>query len=243
MWHHSIILGQCFPACPWILLCIVPFNYYIFVGFEVLTAVVMKRTVFWDITTCNPLKVNRRFGGTYRLYVQGRRIRRARNLLSRRYFAPLILRPWRWRRYDPPKCRLTFNGLHGVISQTIVLYYNLIFFFRKPTATAFLVQRTFVIPFQCCSFRPVTWQSQFNKLKSSILWYISSCNPVKVTALRGVTSQKAVPFIVAAMRTSNPIHFNKLFPWLITGICSRTLLAATGHCLWTINFTDVGPWD
>jgi hypothetical protein len=33
------------------------------VGFAVLTAVVMNSTIFWDITWCNPLKVNRRFGG------------------------------------------------------------------------------------------------------------------------------------------------------------------------------------
>jgi hypothetical protein len=43
-------------------------NYY--VGSEVLTAVVMKSTVFWDITPCSPLKVNRNFGGTYRLHLQ-----------------------------------------------------------------------------------------------------------------------------------------------------------------------------
>jgi hypothetical protein len=40
----------------------------LYVGFEVLTAVVMKSTIFWDITPCCPLKVNRRFGGTYRLF-------------------------------------------------------------------------------------------------------------------------------------------------------------------------------
>jgi hypothetical protein len=32
--------------------------------FEVLVAVVMKSSVFWDVTPCNPLKVNRRSGGT-----------------------------------------------------------------------------------------------------------------------------------------------------------------------------------
>jgi hypothetical protein len=37
---------------------------FFYVGFEVLTAVVMKNTIFWDITPCSPLKVNRRFGGT-----------------------------------------------------------------------------------------------------------------------------------------------------------------------------------
>jgi hypothetical protein len=44
--------------------------------FEVLTAVVMKGTIFWDITPCSPLSVNRRFGETYRFHLQG--IRRAR---------------------------------------------------------------------------------------------------------------------------------------------------------------------
>jgi hypothetical protein len=34
----------------------------------------MKSTIFWDITPCSLLKVNRRFGGTYRLHPQIRRI-------------------------------------------------------------------------------------------------------------------------------------------------------------------------
>jgi hypothetical protein len=41
------------------------------VGFEVLTAVVMKSTIFWDVTPCSPLKVNRCFGGTYGLHFHG----------------------------------------------------------------------------------------------------------------------------------------------------------------------------
>jgi hypothetical protein len=45
---------------------------------EVLTAVVMKSTILWDITPGSPLKVNRRFGGTYRIHLQVRKIRRAR---------------------------------------------------------------------------------------------------------------------------------------------------------------------
>jgi hypothetical protein len=46
------------------------------IRFEVLTAVVMKRTdVFFDMTSCSPLKDNRRFGGIYRPHLQGRRIR------------------------------------------------------------------------------------------------------------------------------------------------------------------------
>jgi hypothetical protein len=39
---------------------------------EILTAVTMRSSIFWDITPCSPLKVNRRFGGTHRLHLQGR---------------------------------------------------------------------------------------------------------------------------------------------------------------------------
>jgi hypothetical protein len=42
-----------------------------FIGFEVLAAVVMKNSIFWDVTPCSPLKVSRRFGGTYHLHLQG----------------------------------------------------------------------------------------------------------------------------------------------------------------------------
>jgi hypothetical protein len=44
------------------------------VEFEILTAVVMKSSIFWDITPCSPLKVNRHFGRTCRIYFKGRRI-------------------------------------------------------------------------------------------------------------------------------------------------------------------------
>jgi hypothetical protein len=58
--------------------------------------------IFWDMTPCSPLRVNRRFGGTCPLHLQGR--------------------PWRWRLYDPPKRRLTLNKLHGVMSQNMILF-------------------------------------------------------------------------------------------------------------------------
>jgi hypothetical protein len=45
------------------------------VGFEVLTVVVMKSTILWDVTSCSPLRVNQHFGGTYCHQLQGRKIR------------------------------------------------------------------------------------------------------------------------------------------------------------------------
>jgi hypothetical protein len=45
-------------------------------GFKVLTAVAIKSSVFWAITLCSPVKVNKCFGGTYPLHLQGWRVRR-----------------------------------------------------------------------------------------------------------------------------------------------------------------------
>jgi hypothetical protein len=41
--------------------------------FEELKCHILNSTIFWDITPCSPLSVNRRFRGTYRLYLQGRK--------------------------------------------------------------------------------------------------------------------------------------------------------------------------
>jgi hypothetical protein len=72
-------------------------------GFEVLKAVVIKNTIFWDTTPCSTLSVNGRFEGTHRLHLQGRKISWARkqresrwqaegacHLLSRWFLAQLI---------------------------------------------------------------------------------------------------------------------------------------------------------
>jgi hypothetical protein len=91
----------------------------------VLTAFVMKSSAFWDITPHSPQKVNQNFGGKCRPHFQGRRIIRARNQLcllpaSFWFLAWLIFGP-----EDegdvPPKRRLNFNGLHGVIWQNTEL--------------------------------------------------------------------------------------------------------------------------
>jgi hypothetical protein len=43
----------------------------IFEGLSVATAAVMEISIFWDITQCSPLKLNRRFGTQRRLNLQG----------------------------------------------------------------------------------------------------------------------------------------------------------------------------
>jgi hypothetical protein len=68
--------------------------------------VVMKRPLFWDITPCSPLKVNRSFGKTF------------------------LLR----RRRVPPKSLFPFNGLHRDISQKIGSYrYTVIHLYQNPS--------------------------------------------------------------------------------------------------------------
>jgi hypothetical protein len=90
------------------------------VGFGVPTAVVMKSTVFWNITLCSPLKVNPRFRGTYRLHLQGIKISSARKEHEWRWQAELCL-PLP---FTLVSC-MTFNGQHSVISQKTVFFkYN-----------------------------------------------------------------------------------------------------------------------
>jgi hypothetical protein len=92
------------------------------VKFEVLAAVFMKSTIFWDITPCSPLRVNRPFGGTYCHHLQGRKNKTSKKpaLLATcfhgDFFIGLFSRPWWWRRYVSPKRPLTLNGLDGVIA-------------------------------------------------------------------------------------------------------------------------------
>jgi hypothetical protein len=66
-------------------------------GFEVLTAVVMNTSIFWDITLYSSIKVNLRFGGTY---------------------LPT------WRLHVPPERPLTFIELYGIIFQKRAIFPN-----------------------------------------------------------------------------------------------------------------------
>jgi hypothetical protein len=65
------------------------------VGFEVLTAMNMKSTVFWDVTPCSS-ETDRRFGGAYRLHIHSWRVGQARKQkkLADSGFTSLPLQPW-----------------------------------------------------------------------------------------------------------------------------------------------------
>jgi hypothetical protein len=52
---------------------------WISVEFQVLTAVIMNSSIFWDIMPCSLVKDNQHFGGTYHIHLQGWRVSQARN--------------------------------------------------------------------------------------------------------------------------------------------------------------------
>jgi hypothetical protein len=54
----------------------------------------LKSSIFWDLMPCSPLKVNRRFGGTCGLHLQGRRIGKAsKALLATCFISGLFFNP------------------------------------------------------------------------------------------------------------------------------------------------------
>jgi hypothetical protein len=78
---------------------------------------VILSTIFWDIIPCSPSSVS------WGLH------------LLARWFLAEFLRPWRWRRYVPPKLRLTLNGLHSVVSQKMVPFITTVVKTSNPTAS------------------------------------------------------------------------------------------------------------
>jgi hypothetical protein len=83
----------------------------------VLTAMLKKSLIFCHITPCSPLKINRCFGRRNRLHHQ--------DFLANYFMLIsfcLIFRPCKWKQYAPPKRRLTFNLLRGVIPRKIKLF-------------------------------------------------------------------------------------------------------------------------
>jgi hypothetical protein len=79
---------------------------------------VLKSSVFCDIATYSPLKINQHFEGTCRLPLQGQRICQVRNQHRGGWFLSwLILLCWRWRSYVLPKSQMLINRLQGIVYQ------------------------------------------------------------------------------------------------------------------------------
>jgi hypothetical protein len=84
---------------------------------QILTAVPMKISAFWD-TPCTMMKVNWRFEITYSFHFQGRRERKKSPWNCAHYLLLLVslLAPWRGKLCFI-KRQFTYTRLHGSISQ------------------------------------------------------------------------------------------------------------------------------
>jgi hypothetical protein len=81
----------------------------------------LNSAIPWNVTQCSRVKVYRHFGGTYRLHLQGRKRNEHEGETSRAAcclgHAGLLLGLLFYSENNLPKRRLTFTGVHGVISQ------------------------------------------------------------------------------------------------------------------------------
>jgi hypothetical protein len=153
----------------------------------------MKSTIFWDITPCSPLSVNRRFGGTYRLHLQGRSEQETsvKGVNQR---------------------QLTLNVLYGVISQKIILFSKILsgypVFLAKfePNLLNTSLENSMVlwVVTPCCSGKSrrcgVIYRLHPQGIKVS---QVRSRRQVRYK-LHGITTQKTALSIVTSVRTSDP---------------------------------------
>jgi hypothetical protein len=119
----------------------------------------MKGSIFWDITPCSPWK-STDVSEEHIVSIFKIKNPAACHLLSYWFIAKFILRPWRWRRYIPLKTWLTFNGLHGVISQKTALFIDAVCYNSSPS-TPILGKLVLIIrdqlQFKCDSEQNTVW--------------------------------------------------------------------------------------
>jgi hypothetical protein len=129
-------------------------NFLALVGFEVLTAVVMKSTIFWDITPCSLLSLQSR-----------KQLASKDTCFHAGFLLSIFFQPWRWRPYVPLKRRLTLDGLHGVISQKMVLFlalmcvysYTYIYIYTSINTVYINVLQAYIIDNVCIKSIHVIW--------------------------------------------------------------------------------------
>jgi hypothetical protein len=101
--HHQVLPWY----RPWVGTLLVFIRNFLLLNLKHKLKLKLKSTTYWDISQA---RNQREAGGKQGL------------CFHTAFFFRLFLRPWIWRRYVPPKRRLTLNGLHGVISQNMVLF-------------------------------------------------------------------------------------------------------------------------
>jgi hypothetical protein len=95
----------------------------------------LKSSIFWDVKPCSLMKVNRRFGGTCRLYLQSSTLKMEAICSSE---------------------TSTFNGPHCIVSQNIELFLTTAVRNSNPTKYV-SVQLGMLIILSVVSYRCATW--------------------------------------------------------------------------------------
>jgi hypothetical protein len=126
----------------------------------------MKNFIFWNITPCRPLKVNRRLAGTCRLHLQGRRISQASYL----HIDLRVCLSLDWEKgVTETKLKANFASFY---------VYDLIHFCENIVNIPWLVKKT----------QQFYNKGRINILKSSIFWTITLYSPLKANQILQSTS-------------------------------------------------------
>jgi hypothetical protein len=96
------------------------FCYHPQVRFDVFEAVVMRSSIFRDITPYSPVTVKWHLREICCFHPQDWRVSQTRN---QHEASSKQSQPWRWRWHVPLKHWLTFTSLHAIISQKLELFY------------------------------------------------------------------------------------------------------------------------
>jgi hypothetical protein len=89
--------------------------------FEVFTAITMKNVVFWDVAPCRYF-FNQRFGGTYRLHLQGRRNPRAMN---QREQVAVDVKKISTQHHIPEDCILNNDLLESIWNEVVMVQFKM----------------------------------------------------------------------------------------------------------------------
>jgi hypothetical protein len=129
---------------------------------------VMKSSIIWDITPCSPLSVTD---------------------ASEEHIASVL----RVEKISSARNQRTLNGLHGVISQKMVLFMTTAVKTSNPTNHNICSLSFKQVESGTYFFRPLRWRR-----------YVPPKRPLTLNGLHGVISQRMVLFITTAVKTSNP---------------------------------------
>jgi hypothetical protein len=111
------------------------------------------KAIFWDVVQCGFI-VNRCFGWTSHLHLQGRRNNPSRKRV--RQLLRLFILPWRWRRHIPLKHRFIINP-HGATFQKEAFFLNVILHCSHQLLNEIIYLRVYLLKPHLLLWIPLLW--------------------------------------------------------------------------------------